>query len=392
MGVADVAPDAFADVAGAAFVDLSRQEGVGDGWSRCTDQVLLPGPQRLRHGVGRCIAPHRHHWPVGQGLGVGDAVAEVAFLHEPARAHFDAVIRHREVPQVGQVSEQAEGVVGLRLIERDAEPRRHGGTVADRLARVLDQLAHDPHPVLQRPAIFIAAVVHAGVEKLGEQIAVGGVDVDDVEARLDRPQRSVAVPAAEVADILLIDLAGLAGVVDPAVGLGSVAQAVGGKPRREVHDHTATEPQLDPGQGTVLVHRVGHQPVGADIFIVPERGIGKGLVVRGWVDRAEFGVDHAPAAFGLDPAHGGEHLRSAPAHAGAVRHLIETVLGGDRSDADGVEQNIVPRVSHGLSLCHCRLCHPRLCLPTGAAIRIIHPAFARTPPARSGHSIRDVIN
>ena len=305
---------------------------------------------------------------------MGDAVAEVALLHEPARAHFDAVVRYGQIPEIRQVSKQAEGVVGLRLVKRDAEPGRHGGAIANRLARVLDQLAHDPHPVLQRPAVLIAAVVHAGVEELGEQVAVGGVDIDDVEARLDRPQRSVSVPAAQLTDILLIDLAGLARVVDPAVGLGPVAQAIGGQTRREVHDHAAAEPQLDPGQGTVLVHRVGHQPVGADIFIVPERGIGEGLVVRGRVDRAEFGVDHAPAAFGLDPAHGGEHLRPTPAHAGAMGDLVKAVLGGDGSDADGVEQNIVPRVSHGRSLCH-----PHLSLPSGL-------------PARSGHPIPDVIN
>ena len=48
----------------------------------------------------------------------------------------------------------------------------------------------------------------------------------------------------------------------------------------------------------------------------------------------------------------------APAHAGAMGDLVKAVLGCDGSDADRVEQNIVPRVSHSCSLCHRHLSLP----------------------------------
>jgi hypothetical protein len=39
---ADIAADAFADILGAALVDLARQEGIGDGGPRRADDVELP--------------------------------------------------------------------------------------------------------------------------------------------------------------------------------------------------------------------------------------------------------------------------------------------------------------------------------------------------------------
>jgi hypothetical protein len=66
----------------------------------------------------------------------------------------------------------------------------------------------------------------------------------------------------------------------------------------------AAMPQFDPGQRAVAMHGLGHRGHVAHIAIVPERGIGGGGVVRTGMDRAIFGVHHAPAAFGLDPAHG----------------------------------------------------------------------------------------
>ena len=70
-----------------------------------------------------------------------------------------------------------------------------------------------------------------------------------------------------------------------------------------------------------------------------------GRVVGGGIDRAIFGVDHAPAAFGLDLAHGGERIGQEIAHAGAMRHLVEAVGRGDRPDPHRLEQDIVARIA-----------------------------------------------
>ena len=75
--------------------------------------------------------------------------------------------------------------------------------VADRLLGVLDQLAQQPHAVLERAAIFVGAVVVAGATRkcCRQRQVVAGIDIDDVEAGLLGAQRRGAVPAAEVADV-----------------------------------------------------------------------------------------------------------------------------------------------------------------------------------------------
>jgi NADPH:quinone reductase-like Zn-dependent oxidoreductase len=100
--------------------------------------------------------------------------------------------------------------------------------------------------------------------------------------------------------------------------------------------------QLEPGQRAVFVDRLGHQGQGRDVAIVPEPRLGGRPDVAAWVDLAFLGTDHAPAALGLDPAHGGGGARQAVAHAIAVRY--------HRTDPDRLEENVVSRV-------------PRHCLP-----------------------------
>ena len=63
------------------------------------------------------------------------------------------------------------------------------------------------------------------------------------------------------------------------------------------------------------------------------------------MDRTVFRIDHAPATFCLDLAHGGQSLRQAVAHAGAMGNLIEAVWCGHRPDPHGLEQ---PGKSRGL--------------------------------------------
>ncbi len=61
-----------------------------------------------------------------------------------------------------------------------------------------------------------------------------------------------------------------------------------------------------------------------------------------------LGRDDRPAAFRLDPAHGGECARMGVAHAVAVWHLVEAVARRLGADLDGLEQNVVAGIAgHG---------------------------------------------
>ena len=101
----------------------------------------------------------------------------------------------------------------------------------------------------------------------------------------------------------------------------------------------AAVPQFDPGKAAVGVDRVGGQGKRGYIGVIPQGQKAKGAVVGGGVDRAIFGADNAPAAFGLDPAQGSAGLRALPAKARGMRCLIEPVRGRDRADPDRLEQD-----------------------------------------------------
>lgn len=86
-----------------------------------------------------------------------------------------------------------------------AEPDGDSAFVADRILRVLDELAKQACAVLETSAIFVDAVVLAPLKELVcDRQVVGRVDVDDVEPSLLRADRGVAVPLPKVADVLPI--------------------------------------------------------------------------------------------------------------------------------------------------------------------------------------------
>src|SRR5882724_4890830 len=55
---ADVATYAFANILLAAFIDLLRQERIGNGGPGAANQVQDPAPDLGDHGIGRCEPPH----------------------------------------------------------------------------------------------------------------------------------------------------------------------------------------------------------------------------------------------------------------------------------------------------------------------------------------------
>ena len=89
---------------------------------------------------------------------------------------------------------------------------------------------------------------------------------------------------------------------------------------------------------------VGHQAVVAHIGVVPKRGRDVQLVIRGRMDRAILGIHHAPAALSLHPAHFSQGAGTDPAHAGAMRHLVEAIFRRHRANADRLEQDVITGV------------------------------------------------
>ncbi len=182
---------------------------------------------------------------------------------------------------------------------------------------------------------------------MGQQIAVRGVDVDDVEARALGAQRCVLVPAARLLDVGLVHGAGLIRTADQVGQRGDVERHLA---RPEVGHARAAQAEFDARQRAFGMDHLGHQRVRANVALVPEGRHGKGRVLARRMDRAVFGVDHAPAALGLHAAQMGQGARAQVAAAGAVRHLIEAVLGRHRPDLDRFEEDIVAWIAaHGFT-------------------------------------------
>ena len=97
---------------------------------------------------------------------------------------------------------------------------------------------------------------------------MSGIDIDDVEPRVARSDCSLPVPAAEVANVGLVHRAGLEGVAS------EVWQAVHihrNETGELVRGSRSAVPEFSPGKRAVRVHGIRHQPVCADVVVVPER-------------------------------------------------------------------------------------------------------------------------
>ena len=190
-------------------------------------------------------------------------------------------------------------------------------------------------------AIPVAALVHLGVEELAQNIAVRGIDIDDVHARLPRPERRRPVPAAELANVVEVHARAL-----PGRFRGGQAR---GRQRHLAREHVgrahAAIPELGSGQRAMRVNGLRHGGHVPDVALVPQAGEGMRNIVRRRMNGAIFGVDHAPAALGLDAPHGSQGGGQLIAHAGAMRHLVEAVGRRDGPDLHRLEQDVESRIA-----------------------------------------------
>ena len=234
----------------------------------------------------------------------------------------------------------------------DGDAHGDGAALAHRLLGVLDDLAQQAHPVDQAAAIFVAAgVVAPRQEMLQRPEAMGGIDIDDVEAGALRPLRRLAMPAPQIGDILLVHGAGLDRVGGEG-GNGQMRGSHGDLAAVEVRPVHAVIGELDPRQRVMAMDRLAHAGEAGDILIVPEAQLDEGRDLRGRMDFHLLGADHPPAALGLDLAEPGERTQVPIPHAGAMGHLVETVLGCMGADPDGLEEDVVARVAgHDMPCC-----------------------------------------
>ena len=111
----------------------------------------------------------------------------------------------------------------------------------------------------------------------------------------------------------------------------------------------AVEPvvrQLDSRERTTLVNLLGDARDRGHVLVVPEAELDERSDIGRRMNLDLLGADHGPPALGLRPPHRRLARRIAVSHAVAVRHLEEPVAGGDRSDPDRFEEDVVAMVAH----------------------------------------------
>ena len=171
-----------------------------------------------------------------------------------------------------------------------------------------------------------------------------GIDIDEIEPRFPGTKGRQPVQAPELPDIGLVHGSRLRETMPHRHG----HRGCRNDPGEGVVGRVAAVPQFDTGERTVTVHGLDHGGLDADVVVVPQGAVMVTEVIRRRIDGAVLGAHDAPTAFGLDPAHGIERLREGKAHARAMWYLIEPVGSRDRSDTNGLEQDVVARIAcHG---------------------------------------------
>jgi len=152
-------------------------------------------------------------------------------------------------------------------------------------------LQQEPGSVLERAAVFIAALIGVGSQKFADQVAVGGVNFDKIEAGFPGTPGSLGV-----ADHQLLDF--VAGQLPRhAFDHGERRQGRRRHPASVVGLASAVE-ELYPDPGPVLLHLSRQAAQGGDEAIVPNPGHFGEIQAVG-MDRTAADNNHARA--GLRP-------------------------------------------------------------------------------------------
>ncbi len=279
----DVAADALANVVEPAFLDLARQERIGDRRPCGADEIEHALADERGHVIGRGVAADADHRLAGQALDEGDVGLLIPFFGEARRRAVVLPGADIDVPQIGQVGEHGDDVPPLPVAGDavrtqqlvDGDPHADGAGIADRVLRVLDQLAQQPGPVLETAAVLVDAMVVAPRQEMHRQREiVAGIDIDEVEPGLARVQGGAAMPKPIVADVVLVhrtrrdrhdaeDRPGRRGDRNLA--------------RLEIADAVAVMDELDPGEAVMRVNELGRACEVRNVLLVPEPDFLRGV-------------------------------------------------------------------------------------------------------------------
>jgi hypothetical protein len=225
------------------------------------------------------------------------------------------------------------------FIQGHPKCERHG--IAHRIAQVGDHFAREARTVLEATAVFIGSMVRGTAEKmLKNSKAVSAVKTNEIEPCNLGSLGRIDEPTSKILDVGLAQRASLHRIV------GKRTDRQRGRCQRnfpgiEVRSVDTGIRQLDPGQGTVRFHPLGHCSVSGDILIFPEPQFDERSDFRGVVYFGLLGEDDAPSALGLDAPHLGCRGGVAVSAAVAMRHLIEAILGLERSNGHRLEENVI---------------------------------------------------
>ncbi len=226
-------------------------------------------------------------------------------------------------------------VIGAGKADGDREIRPH------LLADIPDNLHIDAHPVFQAPAVEIGAVVGVGGEEVGQQVAVGSVNLHQLKTGLLGPQGGIAEGVDNVLNLLDGEDMGhrLDPVLVPQLGPGEGGGGADGLGAQELL--AAAVLNLDGGNRAHFPDVLRQPGQAGDVLVAGDAQ----MAVGGFgADVVHIGVLHhdaAGAAGGLVPVvphqtlgDGAVHI----AHAGGLGGLEDTVLQGQGANFAGGKQ------------------------------------------------------
>ena len=183
----------------APFLDLLRQEGIGDRWPRRADDVALARVDDADHVVGAGEAPvvdHRyiaHHGldliderpgPVGLAEARATGVLASPFLEiaDLGRQHVHHSLARQDFAEAETLVEMLDAPFAAGGVQ--IEPGADGTVVAARALERAQDLDGEARAVLKRAAVAVVSVIVAPLEELHGDVAVAADHFEDVEARL----------------------------------------------------------------------------------------------------------------------------------------------------------------------------------------------------------------
>ena len=288
-----------------------------------SDDRQVHGPAQ-RGGDEQCVARrHRHGRLDHEQVGGGDADRDVDVVDLSARLHHP-----------GQFHRLVEGGAAFdQLVAAEPDTQRH--VPADGLADGGDDLAEQPRPVVQRPAVAVGPEVRRRGQERPHDRRMRALQLDAVEAALPAVPGDQRVPGDDLGDLPWGEALG--DLAEQRVGNGR------GRPHRHPRVHAgglaAVVVDLGEDRGAVPVHGFGDAPVAGDdggveavdeLLVRPVRRMGGVLL----------GDDQSGAAGGPSRVVGHVLVGGEPAlgEVGEVGGEDDPVLRPDRPELDRGEQ------------------------------------------------------